>query len=72
MRALLLGGTGETGKEVLKVLLRVDSYTHVTLVGRRKISGLDENPKVKNVMLVFSLKGATYDALSGRAENCGL
>ena len=35
--ALLLGSTGETGKELLKHLCDCSQYTKVILVGRRKV-----------------------------------
>ena len=37
MTALLLGSTGETGKELLKHLCDCSHYTKVILVGRRKV-----------------------------------
>jgi len=35
--ALLLGGTGETGKEVLNLLVRSQEYKRIVSLGRRKI-----------------------------------
>ena len=35
--ALLLGGTGETGKEVLKLLVATPVYSRVVCLGRRKV-----------------------------------
>lgn len=46
--ALLLGATGETGKEVLKCLLGSEAVAKVVLVGRREIEVKDnEKDKVR-------------------------
>ncbi len=47
VRALLLGATGETGREVLKCLRESQHFDKVVLVGRRKVDGLDEEQKVR-------------------------
>ena len=46
--ALLLGATGETGKEVLRSLANSEAYGKVVLVGRREIQ-LDKELTDKKV-----------------------
>ncbi len=46
VRALVLGASGETGKEVVKCLAESDQVTKIILVGRRKLEDTD-NPKVR-------------------------
>ena len=46
LTALLLGATGETGKEVLKHLKTSEDYAKIILVGRRVMETEKDNPKV--------------------------
>lgn len=44
----ILGASGETGKELLKELLRLKPFNNVVLIGRRKLEFEDEN--LKNIV----------------------
>lgn len=50
VRALILGATGETGKEVLKELINADAVTKVVVVGRRQVESITD-PKVRAAFL---------------------
>ena len=48
LTALLLGATGETGKEVLKHLKNEPAFSKIILVGRRVMESEKDNPRVGN------------------------
>ncbi len=64
VRALLLGATGETGKEVLKCLRQSNNVEKVILVGRRKVENVDDL-KVEQRQVDFDNLDGTPDAFSG-------
>jgi len=82
MKALVLGGTGLVGKEVVRILLADDEYTEVIAVGRRSM-GI-EHPKLsekiidfehiqkevldKNIDHVFLCLGTTMAKAGSKAE----
>ena len=53
MTALLLGATGETGRELLKHLCDCGQYTKVILVGRRKVEDGPTSDKVEQRVVDF-------------------
>ncbi len=58
MRALVLGATGETGKEVVRWLLeeKADRVEKVVILGRRKLDGMDGDERVRRRgMLIYTV-----------------
>ncbi len=58
MRVLVLGATGETGKEVVRWLLaeKADRVEKVVILGRRKLDGMDGDERVRRRgMLIYTV-----------------
>ena len=51
MKIILFGGSGEVGGAVACELLKSDVCSQLTLVGRRTISTMQDEPKVKQIVL---------------------
>ena len=49
LTAILIGGTGATGKEVLKELNATESITKIIFISRRALEFPDQ-PKVRNLI----------------------
>lgn len=52
---LVLGASGETGKELLAELLERNIFSKITLIGRRKLEG-KEHENLVNAPFLFTLK----------------
>lgn len=59
-KALVLGGTGEVGKEVVRQLVAHPAFTSVTVVGRRPFEGLQSDKLIS--------KQIDFDNLSDHTE----
>jgi len=65
MTALLLGATGETGRELLKHLCDCGQYTKVILVGRRKVEDGPTSDKVEQRVVDFDNLDAHKKSFAG-------
>lgn len=63
MKALVIGATGATGKDLVKVLLQDQDYTEVVVFVRRP-TGLI-NPKLKEVLTDFDKLDDVTDSIKG-------
>lgn len=63
MKALIIGATGATGKDLVKVLLEDAAYTAVVLFVRRP-SGI-QHPKLSEVITHFDQPEAVSDQING-------
>lgn len=61
--ALVLGGTGLVGSELVKLLLEDENYNRVLLIGRRP-SGI-QHPKVRDVIVDFEKPDEWKDLIKG-------
>ena len=52
LTALLIGGTGATGKEVLKELNKCDIISKVVFISRRALE-LTDQPKVSSIHIIL-------------------
>ena len=52
LTALLIGGTGATGKEVLKELNKCDLISKVVFISRRALE-LTDQPKVSSIHIIL-------------------
>ena len=52
LTAILIGGTGATGKEVLKELNATESITKIIFISRRALEFPDQ-PKVRNIIEIL-------------------
>ena len=61
MIALVLGGSGETGRELVKELCACGAYRAVIVVGRRRVDDAEwsNNPKVQQRVVEFDCLGRT-------------
>lgn len=63
MKALLIGATGATGKDLVQVLLNDPGYTQVVIFGRRN-TGIN-HPKLKEVITDFDKLDDVADHING-------
>ena len=70
MIALVLGGSGETGRELVKELCACGAYRAVIVVGRRRVDDAEwsNNPKVQQRVVEFDCLGRT----ESRTRKCSL
>ncbi len=61
MRCLLLGGTGEVGGAVARALLESDVCSRLTLLGRRRATGLGDEGKAEQ--LVVDTSAADFEQM---------
>ena len=61
--ALVLGGSGETGRELVRELCASAAYRAVLLVGRRRVDDADwsSNPKVQQRVVEFDNLGRSQN-----------
>lgn len=52
MKAIVIGGSGSTGKELIEQLILDDTFTEIVSLVRRKSN--NQNPKLKEVIVNFS------------------
>lgn len=70
MKALIIGATGATGKDLINVLLQDNSYTAVVIFVRRP-TGLS-HPKLTEVLTDFDNPGNVAEQISGNVLFCCL
>jgi len=63
MKAVIIGGTGASGKEVVKRLLDDERFQEVTVLVRRPYFG--QNPKLKEVIINFEDLASYGDLIRG-------
>jgi len=51
MKAILFGGSGEVGGAVARAFIESDACSQLTLLGRREVDGLPDDPKVEQVVV---------------------
>ncbi|NUY80351.1 NAD(P)H-binding protein [Flavobacterium sp. MAH-1] len=70
MKALVIGATGATGKDLVETLANDTSYTEVVLFVRR-LSG-NKHPKITEVLTDFNNPGSVSDIVRGDVLFCCL
>ena len=69
--ALVLGGSGETGRELVRELCASAAYRAVLLVGRRRVDDADwsSNPKVQQRVVDFDNLGRSQNRYDRSMHN---
>ena len=67
-KAIIIGGTGATGKQLLNQLIRDKNCELVTSIGRRPVLDGEKNDKLADIVVFFNCIGSTRQRAGGAKE----